>query len=70
MKVSFNGIRRSMASEFNRLYRYRDGHMSEHEAEIFDDLRSLVGGMLAIYDPTDKDDCDDLSDEVELLGRE
>lgn len=65
MKLSFDGIRKNLARTFNDL---AETDLSFEQREIMRDMRMVVGGLLAAYDPRDQPgDCNMLADEVELL---
>ena len=65
MKLSFDGIRKNLASAFNDM---AATELSFEQREIMRDMRRFVGGLLCAYDPRDQpDDCNMLADEVELL---
>lgn len=69
MKISFDGLRRNIAGDFNDLakrikYLDLDNDLSA-EMNI---LRSSIGGLLACYDSKEMpDDFNDLSSEIKLL---
>ncbi len=69
MKVSFDGLRKNIARAYNDLAQsmlnYDD---KETIDERMDDLRSMIGGLLAVYIPDDPDgDCNNLADDVKLI---
>lgn len=65
MKMSFDGIRKTLAREFNDLV---ETDLSYEQRIIMCNLRQTIGGLLCAYDSRDQpDDCNMLADEVELL---
>ena len=69
MKVSFDGLRRNIAGDFNNLaerIKYLDLE-NDLSAEM-NILRGSIGGLMACYDPEQMpDDFNDLSEEIKLL---
>lgn len=64
MKLSFDGIRMTLAAQFNDL---AETELSFDQRQIMHDLRMTVGGLLAAYDERDQpDDCNMLADEIKL----
>ena len=63
MKASFNGARRNLASAYNRLALTS---LDEGQRDVMLDLHNAVVALLCMYDPDDANDCDDLSETVEL----
>lgn len=72
MKISFDGLRKNIAVDFNTLVRemkYLGGECSaKYLKEYINNLRGSIGGLMSCYDPEQMpDDFNDLSEEVELL---
>ncbi len=74
MKVSFDGLRKHIAADFNRvadetIYQGRREEKSLLRLkELLNDLRGSIGGLLACYDRDQMpDDFNDLSGEIKLL---
>lgn len=65
MKISFDGARRNLANAYNGLAeRYEFCNFDcEEDKRVFvckiNELQSAVGGLLCMYDPECKDDCND-----------
>jgi hypothetical protein len=75
MKVSFDGLRKNIAEDFNSLiseFRYQNNRLPENSyINIRDEianLRKSLGCLMACYDTRDMpEDFNDLSEEIELL---
>lgn len=69
MKVSFDGLRKNIAGDFNDLakrIKYLD--LDNDLSAEMNTLRSSIGGLLACYDSKEMpDDFNDLSGEIKLL---
>jgi hypothetical protein len=66
MKVSFDGLRRKIASEFNYFVIHAIDDLTESQKEKLNGLRSMLFGLMLCSDDSDPDDCNDLSDTVKL----
>lgn len=55
MKVSMDGLRRQLAGSYNSLVRNYTTKNHEGVIENISDLRQLIAGLLACYDPEDTD---------------
>lgn len=72
MKISFDGLRKTIAADFNILVdeiKYHgDKCLVRHLKEHVNDLRGSIGGLLACYDSEQiLNDFNDLSEKVELF---
>ena len=70
MNASFDGARRNLANAYNDLARKVNGDLVISSEDIIDDMHNLqacIGGLLCMYVPEDKDDCNDLSEDVKLI---
>jgi len=69
MKASFDGARRNLAHDFNKLAKTK---LSKEQLEVMMELRQDIGCLLCMYDDNCKDDMNDLSEKIKLddLGQE
>lgn len=72
MKVSFDGLRKNIAADFNVLVQEMqylgDECSAKYLREYVNNLRGSIGGLLACYDSEQMpDDFNDLSGEIKLL---
>ena len=75
MKVSFDGLRMNIASNWNNLCQTLDqidfDNLLQRERDALtqslSDMRSIVMVLMACHDPDCPDDANDLSDTVTLL---
>lgn len=58
MKASFDEIRLRLAISFNNLALTQ---LTEEQIPKMENLRSLIAGLLCMYDDSCPDDCNDLS---------
>jgi len=74
MKVSFDGLRKSIALAYNDHARtihhleninYREINKLKETCE---ELRTMLGFLMIVQDEEDPDDCNDLSDSVNLIS--
>ena len=63
MKASFDGARKRLGDQFNRLVHTNIDH---EQKGILDDMRTTVIALLCMYDPNERNDCNDLSSTVRL----
>ena len=63
MKVSFNGLRMSIARTYNHV---ASAETDEERKDAMEQLRQNLGALMACYDDSVLGDCDDLSDKIEL----
>lgn len=70
MKISFNGLRMSLAGHFNELVCSIQPQpyerLTQEQKECLDYIRRDIAALLGCYDDDVKDDCDDLSDRCPL----
>lgn len=67
MKVSFDGIRKNIAGAYNTMVISLDGQeLNDSQKDAIDGLRSMIFGLLCIYDDSDKEGFSDLSDKIKL----
>jgi hypothetical protein len=70
MKASFDGARRNLSDAYNRVARsLSDGLQNTTEEALrkrMNDLRSAVVGLNCMYDPEQKDDCNEI--DIELIA--
>lgn len=67
MNVSFDGLRKNLARSFNEVCRNIVDGSEEDIEEALMDLRSMIGALLACYDPSKQpEDFNMLADEVKL----
>jgi len=62
MEISFDGIRKRLANQFNEL---AATELSINQRHIMMDLQGTIGGILSMYSETAAD-CHDLSEIVHL----
>lgn len=68
MKISFDGLRKNIAEDFNALIETIKSSPSADLCEDIGDLRASVGALLCCYDQLQMpDDFNDLSEEIKLL---
>ena len=69
MKASFDGARLNLASAYNSLVRSLEGvDMIEYRrGDKLDAVCAAIGGLLCMYDDSDPDDCNDLSERIPPL---
>jgi hypothetical protein len=64
MKASFDGARKRLATAYNslasHLYDGPENIDQETLTDQMEDLRSCIGGLLCMYDPTDTEDCNEI----------
>ncbi len=76
MNVSFDGLRKNMATAHEELFNVLEEASSQNSWRLeesiekaklkMDELTRFIGGLMCCYDPNEKDDFNDLSDEVKL----
>jgi len=72
MKVSFDGLRRHIAEDFNALIgelHYQNPELKQETNcdKLITNLRGSLGALMACYDSNEEDDFNDLSEEIKLL---
>ncbi len=66
MRVSFDSLRRKLASNFNDFVIHSIDDLTESQKEKLNSYRSMLFNLLLLSDDSDPDDCHDLSETVKL----
>ena len=65
MKANLDGARKRLVCDFNRLAILED--LTDKQKSILIDMRHTIVGLCLMYDPDNKDDCNEIIDEVTIF---